>query len=127
MPQDQAYAVFDETVFQSSSAIREYYELGYITKADTIEELADQIGLNPAVLKDTVDKYTEAAIAGEDTKFGRPLFPSDLTTAPYYATAVEPVVHNHTGGVVNQCQRAGCDRSGQQRKPRPVCHWNSRR
>lgn len=105
MPQDQAYAFFDEAVFQSSSTIGEYYDLGYITKADTVEELAQQIGLDPAVLRDTVDKYTQGAASGEDAEFGRPLFPSDLTTAPYYATAVEPVVHNHTGGVVTNSRR----------------------
>lgn len=100
MPEGHAYAVFDQTVFNTSSAIQEYFDLGYIVKADTVEELAKLIGVDEATLKETVEKYSASAKAGVDEEFERPLFPSDLTTAPYYATPVQPALHNNLGGVV---------------------------
>ncbi|MBP3701668.1 MAG: FAD-dependent oxidoreductase, partial [Lachnospiraceae bacterium] len=104
MPEGKAYAIFDEAVFQSSGAIQEYYDLGYIVKADTLEELAGKLELDVETLKDTMAKYAATATAGVDEEFGRNLFPSDLTTAPYYAAPVEPVLHNHTGGVATDAR-----------------------
>lgn len=98
------YAILDETVFQSSVTIQEYYELGYFEKADTIEELAELIGIDPQTLKETVEKYSAAADAGVDEEFGRELFPSNLTNAPYYAAPVQPALHSAVGGVVTNAR-----------------------
>lgn len=44
---------------------------GYIKRANSIRELAGQIGINPDVLGETVSRYNEAALAGEDPEFGK--------------------------------------------------------
>lgn len=102
MPEGKAYAVFDDAVFQSSVTIQEYFDLGYFMKADTLEELAALVNLDPATLKKTVEDYTAIAKAGVDEEFGRTQFASDLSTAPYYITTVpvEPALHSAVGGVV---------------------------
>lgn len=41
-------------------------------KADSIEELATLIGMDPAVLSETVARYNEICRTGEDTDFGKP-------------------------------------------------------
>jgi hypothetical protein len=54
--------------------------------ANSIEELAVALELDPATLKATVDRYNEMCYAGIDTDFGKPshrLFPID--TPPYHA------------------------------------------
>jgi succinate dehydrogenase/fumarate reductase flavoprotein subunit len=71
----------------------------WFTKADTIEELADKLGLPAAELKKTIDRYNQLSLAGEDDEFGRPAKETKpLNTAPYYAAAVRPTLLNTQGG-----------------------------
>ncbi len=54
-------------------------------QADTVEQLAEKIEVDPATLVATVKRYNELAASGKDTDFGKPadqLFPVD--TPPYY-------------------------------------------
>ena len=60
-------------------------ENGFVIQADTIEELAEGLGLPADKVKATVDHYNELAYAGEDTDYGKEqhrLTPVD--TAPFY-------------------------------------------
>ena len=60
-------------------------EAGIYVKADTIEGVAGQLGLDPAKLAATVEEYNALCAAGEDTQFHKPaelLFPLD--EPPYY-------------------------------------------
>ena len=58
---------------------------GYIVKADTIEELAEKLGLPADKFKATVDRYNELYKKGEDEDFGKEGFRlSSLTEAPFY-------------------------------------------
>ncbi|MDR2566835.1 MAG: FAD-dependent oxidoreductase [Bifidobacteriaceae bacterium] len=62
-------------------------------KSDSIEDLASQIGLDPAVVKATVDKYNEFCHAGDD-----PLFFKDakylrpVKKAPFYAIEMRAAI-----------------------------------
>lgn len=49
----------------------ELIEAGILFKADTVEELAQKIGYDPATLAATVQKYNDAIDAGEPDEFGR--------------------------------------------------------
>ena len=74
-------------------------EKGWIIKADTIEELAEKIGKDPAKLRAEVDKFNAMVDAGEDTDFGR-----DITTmakieqGPFYAVEEVPSMPACSGG-----------------------------
>ncbi|MBP3240299.1 MAG: FAD-dependent oxidoreductase [Oribacterium sp.] len=58
---------------------------GFIVKADTIEELAEKLGLPADKFKATVDRYNELYKKGEDEDFGKEGFRlSSLTEAPFY-------------------------------------------
>lgn len=60
-------------------------QLGTICRGDTIEELADQLGIPAASLSSTVKRYNELAEKGEDEDYGKPaeiLFP--IEKAPFY-------------------------------------------
>lgn len=62
-----------------------YVEAGLCIKADTIEELAEAMGINSERLQVTVDRYNELYDAGEDSDFGKETFRlSSLRTPPYY-------------------------------------------
>ncbi len=74
-------------------------ERGWIMRANTIGELAAQLGLPAAELQATVDRYNSACARGTDEDFGRPagmLVP--LITPPYYGFAWGPVLHSTSGG-----------------------------
>ena len=58
---------------------------GFVIQADTIEELAEGLGLPADALKETVDHYNELAYAGEDTDYGKEAFRlTPVDTAPFY-------------------------------------------
>jgi succinate dehydrogenase/fumarate reductase flavoprotein subunit len=44
---------------------------GYLNKGDTVAELARNAGIDPVALAETVRKYNEGAVRGEDPEFGR--------------------------------------------------------
>lgn len=48
-----------------------YVDAGLIVKADTVRELAEQIGLDPDTLEETVNAYNEFCANGKDEDFGR--------------------------------------------------------
>ena len=58
---------------------------GYIVKADTIEELAEKLGLPAETFAATVARYNELAAKGVDEDFGKEGYRlSALAAAPYY-------------------------------------------
>lgn len=89
---------------------------GFLTKADTIDELATKIGIDPAALRATVQKFNGFAHTGLDTDFGRgdnvyDNFYGDPRTkpnpnlgaiekAPFYATRVWPGDLGTKGGLL---------------------------
>lgn len=62
-------------------------EAGFAYKADTLEELAAQMGVEIPVLKEEVEKYNQAVKTGQDTEYDRD--PSTLVytieKGPFYA------------------------------------------
>ena len=68
---------------------------------DTIEELATKAGINPAGLKETVEKWNRYVDQGVDPEFGRSMKPPrntyKIVTPPFYATQhwITPL---HNGG-----------------------------
>ena len=74
-------------------------EKGWIVKADTIEELAEKLGRDPAALRAEVDHFNAMVDAGADADFGR-----DITTmakienGPFYAIEEVPAMPACSGG-----------------------------
>lgn len=62
-------------------------ESGDLIKADTIEALAEQIGVPAENLQASIDRYNDMYEQGEDSDFDVPAqFLSEIKTAPFYAT-----------------------------------------
>lgn len=93
-------------------------EWGYT--GDTIEELAEKIGVDPEALADQVAKYNQDAENGTDTDFhrGESEFENynmmnsgptlgGLTTPPFYAAEIIPVFQGTKGGIqINESGQA---------------------
>ena len=83
-----------------------------IFRADTIEDLAKQIGIDPAVLKQTNDAFNKAVEGGKDNEFGRSLFGQKMDKAPFYASPRMPTVHHTMGGIEINLDTQVLDKNG---------------
>ncbi len=95
----EAYILFDQNVRDGLKSIEKYISAGIIFESDTIEGLAEQIGVDAAALAETMKTYSESVTAGTDAEFGRESMEEPLTTAKYYAGLCAPAVHHTMGGV----------------------------
>ncbi len=57
-------------------------------KADTIEELANKMGIDAAGLQDTVEAYNMAVVSGKD-ELGRTYMPLPIANAPFYGVRLQ--------------------------------------
>lgn len=78
-------------------------EAGRAVKADTLDELAEKMGVDAENLKATIAEYNRYCeggdLEGQADQFGRTLFGKPIDTAPFYAGARVPTVHHTMGGV----------------------------
>lgn len=73
------WQVFQEKYFPA------LLEKGFLKKADTIEDLARQLGLPPDALKATVTRYNKLVADGNDVDYGKEAFRlSPLDKPPFY-------------------------------------------
>lgn len=79
------------------SCIVEMYEV-----ADTPEELAAKLGIDPEGLAETIETYSTYVKNGEDLEFGKSVtsMRSDFTKAPYYGAKSSVETHTVHGGIV---------------------------
>lgn len=88
--------------------IQDLIDAGIVVKADTLEELAGLIGVDPVAFVETVEKFNEAVKTGVDPEFNRASFAGDFINpngnpgifeAPFYAGARAPAAHITKGGL----------------------------
>jgi hypothetical protein len=99
---------FDKNLYHGWNAILKVYEWskdnsselarGWIKKANTVTELSRNIGLDPAAVEDTVNKWNTYCAAGKDPEFGRTRMLSPLKNVPFYAIELSPTYFNTQGG-----------------------------
>ena len=95
-----AYVIFDQNLREGLKATEKYIKNGIVTEGETIEALAEKLGIDPAVLAKTLADWNDAVAAGEDKEFGRTTgMEHNLSKAPYYAIKVAPGIHHTMGGV----------------------------
>ncbi len=88
-------------------------ESGHSFKGDTIEELAQKIGVDPAVLQETIDTYNAGMENGED-EFGKAASAeSVIKVGPFYASLRTPTVHHTMGGVTINSDTQVIDTNGE--------------
>ena len=89
-PQPQTYEVMQKAL-----------DMGLIFKGDTIEDLAGEIGVDPAALRSSFDRYQGFCEKGVDEDYGKD--PAKLRkyeqTGPYYAIKAYPYPYGSCGGL----------------------------
>jgi succinate dehydrogenase/fumarate reductase flavoprotein subunit len=71
---------------------------GWIKHADSIAALATTLGLDPATLADTVERWNGHCATQQDLDFGRTKMLAPITAAPFYAVELSPCMLNTQGG-----------------------------
>ncbi|WP_245608586.1 flavocytochrome c [Saccharibacillus sacchari] len=96
----ESYLIFDSGVKSRAKAIEQYAKMGLVQSGDTIEALAEEIGLPADGLKGTLDAWNESVADKKDAAFNRETgMDHDLSGAPYYAVKIGPGIHYTMGGV----------------------------
>ncbi|HQE67046.1 MAG TPA: FAD-binding protein, partial [Bacillota bacterium] len=95
-----------------NETIEQLVEDGTAFKADTLEDLARQIGVDPANLVRSVETFNMAVEKKIDDPFGRTLFEDKIDTPPFYAGARVATVHHTMGGIEINTKAQVLDNSG---------------
>jgi succinate dehydrogenase/fumarate reductase flavoprotein subunit len=86
---------------------------GILKRADTLAELGPMIGIDGAVLEDTVERWNNMCRARTDTEFERPGGTMMmLRRPPYYAGEIWPLLSNTQGGPVHNAKQQIIDVDG---------------
>ena len=72
---------------------------GYLAYADTLEEAAEKMGLDPAAVRETIDRFNTFVDNEKDEDFDRYSFKGKIETAPFIIIAMSPAYHHTMGGV----------------------------
>lgn len=104
---DTAYNTTQESIDAQVKA-------GTLFRADSLEELAEQIGMDPDTLVDTIKKYNSYVDAGKDPDFEKSAFNLKCEVAPFYATPRKPAIHHTMGGLKIDTGAHVLDKDGKQ-------------
>ncbi|MBG9791634.1 fumarate reductase [Paenibacillus dendritiformis] len=113
LPEKNAFLVFDSGVRSRATAVEQYEKMGFVKTKDTIEALADEIGVPADQLQKTLDTWNRAVKNKKDAEFGRKTgMDHDLSAAPYYAIRIGPGIHYTMGGVKINTNTEVLDKKG---------------
>ena len=95
----QGWAIFDSSIVEGVADVSMYESLGLFQKADTIEELAEMIGVPADNLANTIKTYQGYVANGKDEEFGRAMLNMTFDEAPFYACKMNARVQGTFGGI----------------------------
>lgn len=102
----------NEDVSDFPEAVKLAQEKGYegLIIADSIEELAGKMGIDPEALEETVEYYNDMCESGDEEFFKEKRYMKPLRKAPYYAAAVRPSGYGTVGGIRINWKCEACDK-----------------
>lgn len=101
------YAIFDSNVineefWSTQDGYQDFVELAKAGKCgygETLEELAESIGVDPIELEKSVREFNQAVDGLIEDKFGRELFYKKIEDGPFYASIRSAYTHYTIGGL----------------------------
>ena len=95
------FLIFDQTVVDSAAYVQGYKDLGYFVEAETLDALAEALGVPADKLTATCERYAGFVANQNDEDFGRAssMF-SAIDTAPFYGVKISPANQSTFGGIV---------------------------
>ncbi len=99
----KAYYIYDQKMYDAGYRLRKHNKLGYHKKADTLEDLAKELGINGENLVKSVEDFNKAIDGEMEDPFRKTEFGQEKkfnTEGPFYGVEVESAIHMTKGGVV---------------------------
>ena len=119
-PGGVVYDINDSSIVKPLNSFNEDVEtlvsIGRIYKADSLADLAKQLGMPADKLEATVAEFNKMVEAKNDPKFGRKLFDRPIVKPPFSATPRAPSIHHTMGGLQISTNAQVLDKNG---KPIP--------
>ena len=119
----KVFIVFDEGIRQNAPNITSYFSDNQLRDAfgrhpsylaaDTIEELASLMDVDPVKLAGAVASYNQAIANDHDPEFGRDSLPRPIDTPPYYAIATVGTGLPSPAGIAVDTQLRALDDDGE--------------
>jgi succinate dehydrogenase/fumarate reductase flavoprotein subunit len=127
-PRIPVYQIFDDVMMKKAPISRDWRprgdhewsldnseELarGWITKGETIGELARKLNMEESVLEETIEKFNACCRNGVDPEYGRaPETMKPIDKPAYYALKLEPMAISTGGGPAHDKQSRAVDYAG---------------
>lgn len=92
------YIICDKDIAQTAD-VEGMEAKGNVVVADTLEELANKLGIPADTFVAEIERYNSFCLSGVDEDFGKPLFGQPIDEAPFVATPRSPALHHTMGGV----------------------------
>ena len=96
-----AYSIVDDD-FEIFADDRSYLQglvlMGYVEKANSIDELAQLIDIDADILINTIDQYNQSVALKSDC-LGRETLINAIDKPPFYANMKKPTIHHTLGGI----------------------------
>jgi len=110
----QAFLVVNDAIVSVNASLARNIENGFGVKGETIEALAEEMGVDAQLLKETMASYAQFVEEGIDQDFGRASLIEPLTDGAFYAIPVIPSIHHTMGGVNIDTEARVLDTEGNQ-------------
>ncbi|QZN92735.1 flavocytochrome c [Limosilactobacillus panis] len=100
LPEHSAYLIFDQGIRDRAKAIEFYDKTGLVVHGDTIEDLAQNLNMDSATLKATVNTWNQAVENHDDEQFHRTTgMDRGITKPGFFAIHIAPAIHYTMGGI----------------------------
>lgn len=100
LPEHSAYLIFDQGIRDRAKAIEFYDKTGLVVHGDTIEDLAQNLNMDPTTLKATVNTWNQAVSSHDDEQFHRTTgMDRGITKPGFFAIHIAPAIHYTMGGI----------------------------
>lgn len=96
---DACYIILTQEMLDANAEMTQIKNKNALIQADTLEELAEKLGVDSTVLAETAAAYNQAVASGTDEAFGRETLTYSLEEGPYYGAKAKPSKHICTGGI----------------------------
>ena len=92
------YIICDKDIAETSD-VAGMEAKGNVVSANSLEELAEKLGIPADTFVAEVERYNSFCLSGVDEDFGKPLCGQPIDEAPFVATPRSPSLHHTMGGV----------------------------
>lgn len=102
-PGHVAFNIFDQRLHELMQEFEDYREAmksNAVRSASTLEDLAQQLGIDPQGLAATAETVSRLTQSGEEDEFGRRFAARPVLNAPYYGVRVTGALFHTQGGLV---------------------------